>query len=119
MHQIAEFIGAIAFATFGGFTVVSACDLLTFFLGLEIATIPMYALAAALATTCFLGGFFPPCIGIAAVDNVLNMVPGVVWFFAKIYFMVWCYMMVRWTFVRPRVDQLMDFEPWQKTRASS
>lgn len=46
MHQIAEFIGAIAFATFGGFTVVSSCDLLTFFLGLEIATIPMYALTA-------------------------------------------------------------------------
>lgn len=46
MHQIAEFIGAIAFATFGGFTVVSACDMLTFFLGLEIATIPMYALTA-------------------------------------------------------------------------
>ena len=46
MHQIAEFIGTVAFATFGGFTVVSACDLLTFFLGLEIATIPMYALAA-------------------------------------------------------------------------
>jgi NADH-quinone oxidoreductase subunit H len=65
---------------------------------------------SALATTCFLGGFFPPCIGIDAVDNVLKMVPGVVWFFAKIYFMVWCYMMVRWTFVRPRVDQLMDFE---------
>ncbi|MBR4783690.1 MAG: NADH-quinone oxidoreductase subunit N [Fibrobacter sp.] len=46
MHQIAEFIGAIAFATFGGVTVVSACDMLTFFLGLEIATIPMYALTA-------------------------------------------------------------------------
>ncbi|MCQ2054205.1 MAG: NADH-quinone oxidoreductase subunit N [Fibrobacter sp.] len=46
MHQIAEFIGAIAFATFGGITVVSACDTLTFFLGLEIATIPMYALTA-------------------------------------------------------------------------
>ena len=41
MHQIAEFIGTVAFATFGGVTVVSACDLLTFFLGLEIATIPM------------------------------------------------------------------------------
>ena len=65
---------------------------------------------SALATTCFLGGFFPPCVGIDAIDNVLKMVPGVVWFFAKIYFMVWCYMMVRWTFVRPRVDQLMDFE---------
>jgi NADH-quinone oxidoreductase subunit N len=46
MHQIAEFTGAIAFATFGGFTIVSACDMLTFFLGLEIATIPMYALTA-------------------------------------------------------------------------
>lgn len=46
MNQIAEFIGTIAFATFGGITVISACDLLTFFLGLEIATIPMYALTA-------------------------------------------------------------------------
>ena len=46
MHQIAEFIGAIAFATFGGVVVVSACDTITFFLGLEIATIPMYALTA-------------------------------------------------------------------------
>ena len=65
---------------------------------------------SALATTCFLGGFHAPCIGIAAVDNVLNMVPGLVWFFGKVFFMIWCYMMVRWTFVRPRVDQLMDFE---------
>jgi NADH-quinone oxidoreductase subunit H len=65
---------------------------------------------SALATTCFLGGFLPPCIGVAFVDNYLNMVPGVVWFFAKVFFMIWCYMMVRWTFVRPRVDQLMDFE---------
>ncbi|MCQ2103765.1 MAG: NADH-quinone oxidoreductase subunit H [Fibrobacter sp.] len=65
---------------------------------------------SALATTCFLGGFHAPCIGVAAVDTYLNMVPGVVWFFAKVYFMIWCYMMVRWTFVRPRVDQLMSFE---------
>ena len=65
---------------------------------------------SALATTCFLGGFHAPCIGFAPVDNVLNMVPGLVWFFGKVFFMIWCYMMVRWTFVRPRVDQLMDFE---------
>lgn len=65
---------------------------------------------SALATTCFLGGFHAPCIGVAAVDTYLNMVPGVIWFFAKVYFMIWCYMMVRWTFVRPRVDQLMSFE---------
>lgn len=46
MNQIAEFAGTVAFATFGGFIVVSACDLLTFFLGLEMATIPMYILTA-------------------------------------------------------------------------
>lgn len=46
MRQLAEFIGTIVFATFGGITVISASDLLTFFLGLEIATIPMYALTA-------------------------------------------------------------------------
>ena len=65
---------------------------------------------SALAATCFLGGFHAPCIGVEAIDTYLQMVPGVVWLFAKIYFMIWCYMMVRWTFVRPRVDQLMDFE---------
>lgn len=46
MNQIAEFAGTVAFATFGGYIVVSACDLLTFFLGLEMATIPMYILTA-------------------------------------------------------------------------
>ena len=46
LHQIAEFAGTVAFATFGGYIVVSACDLLTFFLGLEMATIPMYILTA-------------------------------------------------------------------------
>jgi len=65
---------------------------------------------SSLATTCFLGGFHAPCIGIAAVDGILTMVPGVVWFFAKVFFMIWVYMMLRWTFVRPRVDQLMALE---------
>lgn len=65
---------------------------------------------SSLAVTCFLGGFYAPCVGIAPIDNVLTMVPGVVWFFAKVFFMIWAYMMVRWTFVRPRVDQLMSFE---------
>ncbi|MCQ2096570.1 MAG: NADH-quinone oxidoreductase subunit N [Fibrobacter sp.] len=45
MH-ITEFMATLIFATFGGFIVVSACDMLTLFLGLEMATIPMYALTA-------------------------------------------------------------------------
>jgi len=46
LRQLSEFIATVAFATFGGFIVVSACDTLTLFLGLEMATIPMYALTA-------------------------------------------------------------------------
>ena len=46
MAHLAEFMGTLMFATFGGFIVVSACDMLTLFLGLEMATIPMYALTA-------------------------------------------------------------------------
>lgn len=65
---------------------------------------------SSLATTCFLGGFLPPAIGVAAVDHALAMVPGLIWFFAKVGLMIWIYMMLRWTFVRPRVDQLMALE---------
>ncbi len=44
--ELPEFIATIGFASFGGVIVVSACDLLTVFIGLELATIPMYALTA-------------------------------------------------------------------------
>jgi NADH-quinone oxidoreductase subunit N len=44
--HFSEFAASIGFATFGGIVVVSANDLLTLFLGLELATIPMYALVA-------------------------------------------------------------------------
>ncbi len=63
-----------------------------------------------IATVCFLGGYNAPAIGVAAVDGVLNMVPGLVWFLAKAFFMVVVYMMFRWTFVRPRTDLLMMLE---------
>src|SRR5574344_818333 len=46
MHQLSEFMGTVIMATFGGVVVISASDLLTFFIGLELATIPMYALTA-------------------------------------------------------------------------
>jgi NADH-quinone oxidoreductase subunit H len=65
---------------------------------------------SSLATVCFFGGYLPPCIGIAPVDHILGMIPGFVWFFGKVLVMIWIYMMLRWTFVRPRVDQLMGLE---------
>lgn len=63
-----------------------------------------------IATVCFLGGYNAPAFGLAPLDHVLAMVPGLVWFVLKAFFMVWLYMMFRWTYVRPRVDQLMALE---------
>lgn len=40
------YYGLLALCTFGMFALVSAGDLLTFYLGLELATLPLYALAA-------------------------------------------------------------------------
>ncbi len=65
---------------------------------------------SSLATVFFFGGYLPPCIGISAIDGIFNMVPGVIWFFAKVFTMIWVYMVIRWTLVRPRIDQLMALE---------
>ncbi|MCI5137927.1 MAG: NADH-quinone oxidoreductase subunit NuoH [Candidatus Electrothrix sp. AR1] len=67
-------------------------------------------ISAGLATTFFLGGFHPPLIGIPAVDGLLNIIPGFLWFFGKTFFIVFVYMWFRWTFPRVRVDQLMYLE---------
>jgi NADH-quinone oxidoreductase subunit H len=66
--------------------------------------------ASALGAIFFLGGWQAPLIGIESVDKILLAIPDIVWMFAKIYFLIWLYMMFRWTWVRPRIDQLMSFE---------
>jgi NADH-quinone oxidoreductase subunit H len=65
---------------------------------------------SALGSIFFLGGWQAPLIGVESVDEVFRKIPDVVWMFAKIYFLIWLYMMFRWTWLRPRVDQLMSFE---------
>ena len=67
-------------------------------------------ISAALATTFFLGGFHAPLIGIAFVDQILNSIPGFIWFFGKTFFIIFIYMWFRWTFPRLRIDQLMSLE---------
>ena len=49
------------------------------------------------ATVIFLGGWHGP------------LLPGVVWFFIKVYALILVMMWVRWTFPRLRFDQLMPF----------
>ena len=62
------------------------------------------------ATTIFLGGWAPVNIGIEGFDNLMNYIPGIVWFMGKTFFIVWLLMWVRWTFPRLRIDQILKLE---------
>jgi NADH-quinone oxidoreductase subunit H len=60
-------------------------------------------IVAAVATTLFFGGWkSPPLLGFLPL-------PGVVWFFLKVYVLIFVIIWVRWTFPRLRFDQLMNF----------
>ena len=60
-------------------------------------------IVAAVAATLFFGGWkSPPLLGFLPV-------PGVVWFFLKVYVLIFVIIWVRWTFPRLRFDQLMNF----------
>ena len=50
-----------------------------------------------IATTLFLGGWQGPIL------------PAPVWFWGKVFVMVFLFMWFRWTFPRTRVDQLLEF----------
>lgn len=67
-------------------------------------------IVSAIAATVFLGGWMPLHIGVAAFDNVMDYIPGIVWFLAKAFLMVWLLMWVKWTFPRLRVDQILTLE---------
>jgi NADH-quinone oxidoreductase subunit H len=56
---------------------------------------------SAIATIMFLGGWNAP-FG-------LTFIPGFFWFMIKVYFMVFLFMWVKWTFPRIRIDHLMHF----------
>ncbi len=63
-----------------------------------------------LASAVFLGGWAPINVGIEGFDNLMNLIPGVVWFFGKTFFLVFVLMWVRWTFPRLRIDQILKLE---------
>lgn len=63
-----------------------------------------------LAVTIFLGGWAPVNIGIDAFDQVMNYIPGIVWFMVKTLAIVWLLMWVRWTYPRLRIDQILKLE---------
>lgn len=83
----------------GGYNVeYSSMTFALFFLG-EYANM---ILMSAIAVLLFLGGWLPP-FDIAP----FNLIPGLVWFCAKIMLVLFCFLWVRATFPRYRYDQLM------------
>jgi NADH-quinone oxidoreductase subunit H len=54
-------------------------------------------IVSAIATVFFLGGWHGPFL------------PGIAWFFIKVYFVIFLIMWFRWTFPRVRFDQLITF----------
>lgn len=67
-------------------------------------------IAACVGATLFLGGFLAPQFGIPALDAPLAMIPGVLWLALKSIGLIYLYMLFRWTFPRPRIDQLIALE---------
>lgn len=68
-------------------------------------------LAAALATTLFLGGWMPLHFGIdTQFNHIMDFIPPVVWFFGKTFFVIYIIMLFKWTFPRLRIDQLLTLE---------
>jgi NADH-quinone oxidoreductase subunit H len=68
-------------------------------------------IVAGIASTIFLGGWMPLHIpGLEGFNQVMDYIPGFVWFFAKAFFVVWLLMWIKWTFPRLRIDQILTLE---------
>jgi len=82
----------------GFFVEYSAMTFALFYLG-EYGNM---ILMSAMTSILFLGGWLAP-FGVAP----FTWIPGPIWFFAKISFVLFCFLWVRATFPRFRYDQLM------------
>src|SRR5436190_14297724 len=68
-------------------------------------------IVCAIASTLFLGGWMPFHIGNwEAFNHIMDYIPSIVWFFGKVFFLIFVIMWFRWTFPRLRIDQLLNLE---------
>jgi NADH-quinone oxidoreductase subunit H len=68
-------------------------------------------IVASIAATIFLGGWMPFHIpGWEGFNQIMDYIPGFVWFFGKAFFVVWILMWIKWTFPRLRIDQILNLE---------
>ena len=68
-------------------------------------------IVASIAATIFLGGWMPLHIpGLDGFNQVMDFIPSVIWFFGKVFVLIFLSLWVRWTFPRLRIDQLLNLE---------
>ena len=68
-------------------------------------------IVSGIASLMFLGGWMPLHIpGLDGFNNVMNFIPGPVWFLAKAFFISYVIIWFKWTFPRIRIDQMLSFE---------
>ena len=66
---------------------------------------------AGLAATIFLGGWMPLHIaGLDGFNAVMDYIPGIVWFLAKAFLIVWIMLWIKWSFPRLRIDLILKLE---------
>ncbi len=66
---------------------------------------------AAVAATLFLGGWMPLHFGgLEGFNHLMDVIPPIVWFFLKTFFVIFLIMWLKWTFPRLRVDQILTLE---------
>lgn len=68
-------------------------------------------IVAAMATVVFLGGWMPLHFGdFEAFNNVMDYIPGLAWFFLKVFAVIFLMMWFKWTFPRLRIDMILQLE---------
>ncbi|MHC1775666.1 MAG: NADH-quinone oxidoreductase subunit NuoH [Lentimicrobium sp.] len=68
-------------------------------------------IVAAMATTVFLGGWMPLHFGdFEGFNQIMDLIPGLFWFFFKVLGVIFLMMWFKWTFPRLRVDQILNLE---------
>lgn len=68
-------------------------------------------IVCAIGATLFLGGWMPFHIGNwEAFNHIMDYIPSSIWFFGKVFFLIFVIMWFRWTFPRLRIDQLLNLE---------
>ena len=68
-------------------------------------------IVSGIATLLFLGGWMPFHIGgWEGFNQVMDYIPSVIWFFGKVFVVMFIIMWFKWTFPRLRIDQLLRLE---------